>query len=98
MFFCDFPGCEFKTDLRSQIVDHHIVPKSMGGKNNKGNYLRVCPNHHSHIYVDGITTGIHSKKNNDSIILIGKFLSTSGNVIQYKSVNSEEINFSLITY
>ena len=34
---------------------HHIMPKSKGGKDTKGNYMGLCPNHHFLIHQKGKT-------------------------------------------
>jgi predicted restriction endonuclease len=92
---CKFPGCTFETNDRSRIVSHHILPKSLGGSNKKHNLLYVCPNHHAQIYVEGVTSGIHSKLTDDSIIITNRLQSTKGEVIIYDTTTSKD-NISLI--
>ena len=70
----------------------------MGGKDKLSNYFRVCPTHHSHIFIEGMKHGIHSKKSSGSIIIETRLSSTGGNVIQYREVDSDEIKFHLINY
>lgn len=90
MFKC--PICSYYCENRSWIEEHHIVPRSMGGSDKRGNLLYLCPNCHKKIYVDGCISGSHSINCEDSIIIIGKFLSTDGYVLMYKiGVNGEEI-------
>jgi len=96
MYCCDFPGCDYETELRSQIVDHHIIPRSMGGDNKQSNRLMVCPTHHAHIFIEGMKHGIHSKKNDSSIIIETRLFSTGGHVIQYKTIDSDDIKFHCI--
>ena len=73
MFYCYFPNCEYETDIRSQIVYHHIIPRSLNGSNKKYNRIYVCPSCHSKIYVPEMKNGIHSKKGKDSIEIIKWF-------------------------
>lgn len=84
---CQFPGCTYETNQKSQIHNHHIVPKENNGTNKKYNLINLCPNHHSKIYIENSKHGIHSIKGDDSIILLGWKYSTSGNLLEYKDLN-----------
>lgn len=92
MFYCEFPYCDYKTSLRSQIAFHHILPRSLGGNkdNDPKNILTCCHNCHSKIYIPEITNGIHSKKNEDSIIIKKWFLSNEGRILNYIDSNGDE--------
>jgi len=81
------------TNLRSQIHYHHIIPVSLGGTNNKGNLISVCPTCHSHVFQSNDVHGIHSKKNNNSIIMIQILYSTVGHVLEYKNIDSDELKY-----
>ena len=83
MYICEFPGCDYTCDSRSQIHSHHIIPKTHNGTNKKHNRIYVCPNCHSRIYVPGVSYGIHSVKTKESIIINGWFNSTNGRVLEY---------------
>lgn len=80
---CQFPNCEYSCENRHAIHLHHIVPIENGGVDTEYNRLWVCPNHHNKIYIPESKKGIHSKKCKDSIILISKFKSTSGMILEY---------------
>jgi hypothetical protein len=96
MYKCSFPGCDYHTESRSQIVKHHIVPRSKGGSNKKNNLLTLCPTHHSFIYIEGMKSGIHSKYTDKSIIIESRLGSTGGPCIQYRNVNDTKSKFHFI--
>lgn len=68
---CQFPDCDFETDNRSQINEHHLIPKELAGPNFKWNMILLCPNHHARVYIPDAIDGIHSIKCENSIILHG---------------------------
>ena len=80
---CNFPGCNYITEVRSQIHNHHIVSKADKGKNGKHNLVMLCPTCHTKIFQESAKYGIHSKSGKDSIILIGKIDSTAGKLLEY---------------
>ena len=96
MYKCQMPGCDYETENKSQIAFHHIIPSSMGGTNDDGNIIMLCPNCHTRIYVEGVKSGIHSIKNENSIILMQKYMSTSGLLISYKNIDSNDIHYSIL--
>jgi len=83
IYRCKFPNCGYTTNNRSQIHEHHIVPKELNGSDSKSNMLFVCPNCHSKIYCPECSSGIHSILNENSIIIKHKLLSTGGQVLEY---------------
>lgn len=89
MYNCQFPDCKYQTENRSQIVDHHIIPRELGGSNKKNNLIFLCPNHHTKIYIPEATNGIHAIKGDDSIILKGWLNSTGGKVLEYTNGEDE---------
>lgn len=90
MFHCQFPSCFYITESRSQIHFHHIVSREENGGNESYNLLMLCPNHHNLIYNPNSTSGIHSIKSNDSIIIKSKAKSTAGDVLIYETVDGKE--------
>lgn len=84
MYHCEFPGCDYSTESRTQIEYHHITPKSKGGKNDRSNRAWLCPNHHKKIYIPTEEKGIHSKQSEDSIILVGWMQSTAGRTLCWR--------------
>ena len=88
-YFCEFPGCDYRTYEKSQINLHHIKPKELGGVNAKYNRIYLCPTHHTKIYIPKSKRGIHTKKGVDSIIIIGWLQSTGGKVLEYVDVNEQ---------
>jgi 5-methylcytosine-specific restriction endonuclease McrA len=89
MYKCNFPGCNYETDLRHQIHNHHITSKQEGGTNQKHNLIMLCPNCHSKVFQPSAKRGIHSIKGVDSIELITKIQSTAGLALEYKKPNGE---------
>ena len=97
MFYCQMPFCDYVCEDKSQIHNHHIKPKALGGSNHKSNLIHLCPNcHDGRIYVPEATNGLHSIKHSNSIILIGKLASTGGPVISYKSVDDDEVKYGML--
>ena len=94
-YTCKFPGCNYETDLRSQIHEHHIKSKQENGTNKEFNLIYLCPNCHAKIYQPSALRGIHSIKGTDSIILLGKIQSTKGLLLEYINT-SDEIDYELI--
>jgi len=94
MYQCQFPGCNYETTSRTQIEYHHIVPKTKGGSNLPKNRIWLCPNHHKKIFIPGEIKGVHSKKSEDSIVILGWLQSTGGRLLQYKYPDLEEILYA----
>jgi hypothetical protein len=86
-YYCQFPGCNYCTDIRSQINYHHIKPIEIDGKDDIFNRIYLCPNHHTKIYIPESKNGQHTFKSIDSIILLKKYKSTSGTVVEYIDSN-----------
>lgn len=80
---CEFPDCTYKTDNRTQIHNHHIIPKEIDGNNHNSNRIWLCPNCHAKIYVPEVKRGIHSFNTENSIIINSKLNSTAGKVLEY---------------
>jgi uncharacterized protein YlaI len=80
---CKFPGCTYKTESRTQIHKHHIISKELGGSDNEGNRIFLCPNCHNRIFIPEAESGIHSFEHDNSIIINNKLDSTSGIVLEY---------------
>ena len=97
MYYCQMPGCDYQCDSKSQINQHHIIPKSLGGDSSSSNIIDLCPNCHYRVYVPGMGHGIHSITHDNSVILNGKFMSTSGMVISYQQMYSDITEYSLLT-
>lgn len=93
MYKCEFPGCNYSTEFRTQIEYHHIIPKKNGGCNKPKNRVWLCPNHHKRVYIPTELNGIHSVKNENSIIILGWVQSTEGRILEWKHIDSEEIIF-----
>jgi hypothetical protein len=89
MYKCNFPGCDYLTDARSQICNHHILSKADGGKNGKHNLIMLCPTCHTKIWQINAKYGIHKIKSDDSIELVGKVSSTGGMLLEYKTMLGE---------
>jgi predicted restriction endonuclease len=80
---CEFPNCDYESDELGSFDSHHIIPKSKGGSDRAFNRIRLCPNCHRKIYIEDFTGGIHSIKKDNSIIILGKIVSSDGDVLYY---------------
>jgi hypothetical protein len=89
MYRCEFPNCGYKTKIRSQIDNHHIVPVELGGQDGGFNRILLCPNCHRKTYVPEARQGIHTVKGDDSIIILGWLNSTGGKVLEFVDSNNE---------
>lgn len=87
IFKCQFPGCGYETDNKSQIHFHHINPRENKGNNKPYNLIQLCPNCHTKIFSPESKKGIHSIRNENSIILLGWKLSSSGKLLEYIDTN-----------
>lgn len=87
---CQFPNCNYTTDQRTQIHNHHIVPKKLNGSNKSKNRIYLCPTHHTKIFQPSVKRGIHSKKSEDSLILLGWISGTNGTNLHYTDLDGNE--------
>ncbi len=87
MFYCEL--CNYTTEIRSKINEHHINPKENNVSNDNYNLVYLCPNCHNKIYIPESTKGIHSIKSNDSIIINGWLKSTDGRILSIIHTNSD---------
>ena len=69
VYKCHWPGCKFETTDRSCIDHHHIVPRELHPRLNCHVLLTFCPNHHRMIYHPESTSGHHSIKKANSLII-----------------------------
>ena len=81
-YICQFPGCDYITNERSQIQNHHIVPKEHRGHDRDSNRIFLCPNCHTKVYIRD-SHGVHSVKGEDSIIINKWVQSTDGLLLEY---------------
>ena len=42
-FKCEIPDCDYETDHRSYVANHHVIPVELGGSNAPWNRLWCCP-------------------------------------------------------
>jgi len=81
MFYCEL--CDYQTEDRDRIHNHHIIPVSMGGPDAATNRLCLCPNDHARVWVEG-APGTHGIKGSDPVVIIKKCMSTAGMLIEYE--------------
>ena len=94
MHKCEFPGCTFTSEYDNDLQYHHIIPQELNGSNDKFNLLHVCQHCHNKIYVrDSHKCSKHYKLRNDSIICHKICLATSGYVLEYSSLNDNELKY-----
>jgi hypothetical protein len=87
-FNCSFPGCTYSTNSRSKIDYHHVVPREVNSRSKVT--IPLCKNHHALIYVPEATHGQHAIKTEESLIILGQFLSTNGNSIQFECMEGKK--------
>lgn len=93
LYHCQFPDCTYSTNIKTQIHEHHIVPRELNGSNKRYNKILLCPNHHSKIYIPEATKGIHTINGEDSIIICQWLKSTSGRALEYISKGETKYHF-----
>ena len=96
MYYCQMPGCDYICEDKSQINFHHIVPRELGGDNSKSNLIELCPNCHAKVYIPDAKNGNHSIKHKNSIVLLEKLLSTGGQVVAYRDINDDDVQYSML--
>ena len=82
-YSCEYPNCDFCTNHKNQINNHHIIPKEAGGSNDKWNRILLCGTHHLFIFCPESKNGIHAQKCSNSIILLGWKMTTAGKMLEY---------------
>jgi len=91
MFYCNI--CNYSTKNRSMIHSHHIISKFQRGSNKKNNRVYLCPTCHSSVFIpsDNINTivGVHAIFTEDSIIIHGWKMSSSGRLLHYSRYGEE---------
>jgi len=88
MYFCEL--CDFKTENRNNIEEHHIIPKELNGSNKPSNLIKVCGNCHAKIYIKESTFGIHSIKTSESILIKGWFQTTARPMLLIEKNDKEQ--------
>lgn len=91
LFICHFPGCTYKTEDRSKIEFHHIIPRELWPRLNQNVTLTLCPTHHHLIYHPESTSGPHSIQSKDSLSIDGIYKTNKGYAVIYKDINDQEI-------
>jgi len=91
---CQFPDCNYETNIKSQINFHHIIPKELNGCDKSFNIISLCPNHHTKIFIPESKHGNHTMKGSDSIIII-RWLNNK-TILQYIDCIDEKIKYHLL--
>lgn len=89
-YYCNFPGCNYKSEDIGSFDSHHIIPKSKGGTDKEWNRLLVCPNCHRKIFIENIVNSVHSVKRPGGIIIIEKLISSTGELLHYKKLEDNK--------
>jgi hypothetical protein len=87
---CEMPFCNYQTNHRHKIHNHHIIPREAGGCNKSYNKIYLCPNCHASIFSIYAKRGIHSKKENNIEII--KW-SNNRTVLEYIENGQHKIHF-----
>ena len=93
-YFCKFPSCNWKTNNKQLMNNHHIIPREFGGSNKRNNRILFCPNCHNRIYVPGTKYGIHSINSPEKIVILNILNSTNGDILHYKNFDGDEFYYS----
>jgi len=86
---CQFPKCEYGTNIKSQINIHHIIPRERQGNHKKYNKVYLCPNCHTKIYIPESRKGIHTIKGPTSIILLDWKNAGSCRLLEYIDIDDK---------
>lgn len=96
MFNCSFPNCDYKTDKKSLIDFHHIVPKEVNPRKTNKVTVSLCKNHHAKIFHPDSKQGQHSRLHDDSIHIINLLESTNGKVLHYLDYKDNEEKYHFL--
>ena len=72
--------CGYIAESRSQMEEHHIRPRSLGGSEDEWNKAMICSRCHSKTFVDG-AHGKHGVKAHNSIVIMGWVQSSAGRLL-----------------
>jgi hypothetical protein len=90
IFECQFPCCGKVAFDRSEVDVHHIVSRSLNGVKKPYNEIVLCPGCHRMIHVPGVTHGIHKVKRDNSVVLRGYIMTTSGKALIYQKADGKD--------
>ncbi len=80
---CKFPNCDFETNIKSKIQNHHIKPKEVDPSKSNKVTIELCPTCHSQVFHPEAKHGQHSIKAENSIHIYGVLKSTIGESVHY---------------
>lgn len=92
IYECHFPGCDYRTERKSLIDHHHVIPREVEATKFT---IPFCKNHHALIYVPEATAGQHFINTEESIQIIQIYDSTCGKVLHYRDYNQKEFLYFL---
>lgn len=90
---CWWPGCSYCTDERSKIDFHHVTPKEVNPHKNNKVTIPLCKTHHALIYHPEATSGQHSIKSKESLIIQMVTTSTAGKVVLYEDMVGKTMTY-----
>ena len=88
MFKCCFPGCPYETEHRALIDFHHIHLRELGSRLGSDVAIPLCPTHHKLIYHPEATSGQHSRKFAQSMVVKQVTDSTNGKCVIFEVYES----------
>jgi len=62
--------------------DHHIIPRELGGVDDKYNRVMLCVRCHSKIWIPNIKFGVHAVKGHNPFIINNWVMSSSGRLLE----------------
>jgi len=90
MFKCCFPGCPYETEHRALIDFHHIHLRELGSRLGSDVAIPLCPTHHKLIYHPEATSGQHSRKFAQSMVVKQVTDSTNGKCVIFEDMEGKE--------
>ena len=90
MYKCCFPDCKYETENRSLIEFHHIHLREKFNRVGKKVTIPLCPNHHNLVYHEDATSGQHSEKHPDSMIVKQVTNTNKGHCVIFEDMEGNE--------
>jgi len=92
-YSCWWPGCNYCTSSRSKIDFHHVTPKEVNPHPSNKTTIPLCKTHHALVYHPEATSGQHSIKTEDSLVIQLFTKSTNGTVVLYEDMSGNNITY-----
>lgn len=94
-YHCVFPNCTYETDDRSLIDFHHTHLRELGNQLNKDVEIPLCPVHHKLIFHPDATSGQHSIKHDNSLMVTQVTNTTTGQAVIFEDMTGHKITVTI---